>query len=57
MGQMCVEEKTNEIPTVLLLLDFLDISGYTAIPDRLMEVLLYRMGEVFLPLLNRCLLN
>ena len=27
LGQMCVEEKTNEIPTVPLLLDLLDVSG------------------------------
>ena len=33
LGQMCVEEKTNEIPTVPLLLDLLDISGCIVTAD------------------------
>lgn len=33
LGQMCVEEKTNEIPTVPLLLELLDISGCIVTAD------------------------
>ena len=33
LGQMCVEEKTNEIPTVPLLLDLLDVSGCIVTAD------------------------
>ena len=33
LGQMCVEEKTNEIPTVPLLLNLLDISGCIVTAD------------------------
>ena len=33
LGQLCVEEKTNEIPTVPLLLDLLDISGCIVTAD------------------------
>ena len=33
LGQMCVGEKTNEIPTVPLLLDLLDISGCIVTAD------------------------
>ncbi|MBR4236571.1 MAG: hypothetical protein IKR85_11015 [Clostridia bacterium] len=29
LGQMCVDEKTNEIPTVPLLLELLDMPGST----------------------------
>ena len=33
LGQMCVDEKTNEIPTVPLLLELLDISGCIVTAD------------------------
>ncbi len=33
LGQMCVEEKTNAIPTVPLLLELLDISGCIVTAD------------------------
>ena len=33
LGQMCVEEKTNEIPTAPLLLELLDISGCIVTAD------------------------
>ena len=33
LGQLCVEEKTNEIPTVPLLLELLDISGCIVTAD------------------------
>ena len=33
LGQMCVEEKTNEIPTVPLLLELLDINGCIVTAD------------------------